>query len=331
MLPQQTTPRRRTSRVTLFVTVLLVCLLAVAWVQREAIYDWARLYNYQAPPAIAQLATDATMTDSARRMYYVNHPGLKDKSTFGDYCDSPTEQSVVLGCYKGGQRGIYLLDVSNAELAGIKQVTAAHEMLHAAYDRLSPSERTRIDRLLQDYYNNQLQDQTIKDTVDGYRKSEPDDLVNEMHSIFGTQVANLPTELEDYYKQYFSDRAKLVSYYNAYDKAFSGRQAKIKEYDNQLQAWKGQIDSLEKDLTSQESSLNAQRSALNAQRSRGDYEAYNSGVDSYNAAVVAFNADLAQLKRLVNSYNDMINQRNAIAFEEQQLMESLNTSKFQQQ
>lgn len=309
----------------------LVGVLLIGWWQRNALYDWTRLRGYTPGTEVAQLATDTTMTDYARHMYYVNRPDIKDRTVFSSYCNAAAEQAAVLGCYKGGQRGIYLLQVTHTELAGIKQVTAAHEMLHAAYERLSGDERKRVDGLLQNYYDHQLTDETIKQTVDAYRKTEPDALVNEMHSIFGTQVAALPTELNEYYQRYFSDRSKIISFYSAYQQAFTSRQNRIEQYDTQLDAWKTQISQLESDVKAQQAELQTRRDALNRSRSNGDAEAYNNGVDSFNAMVVSYNAKVSQLQNLISDYNQLVEKRNSIAFEERQLVNSLSSSGIQQQ
>ncbi len=303
--------------------LLLVIFAFALYTQRQYIYDQVKLYGYSPPVEISALATEASMTDNSRRVFYVNRPELKQRSNFSQFCSTGTEQTVVLGCYKAPQRGIYLLAVSNAELKGIEQVTAAHEMLHAEYDRLSKSERTRIDELLQDYYDTKLKDATIKKTIDGYRKTEPNDLVNEMHSIIGTQVANLPAEMEQYYSQYFKDRASVVNLYGLYEKAFSSRQDQIKTYDQVLTNQKNEIETLETTVTQQGESLQSQRSRLDRLQSSNDISAYNAGVDSYNAAANAYNASIRRLRAVVDSYNALVEKRNAIAFEEQSLVEAI--------
>jgi len=316
-------PKHRLLRSVSTILLLVLIGLAVVWWQRNWLYDQIRLYGYNPPAAIAQLADDAAMTDNARHLYYINRPELKARNLFSDFCPSGTEQTVVLGCYKGGQRGIYLLDVTNPELAGIKQVTAAHEMLHAAYQRLSKDDRTYIDGLLWDYYDKQLSNETLKQTIDEYKKTEPGELANEMHSIFATQVADLPTALNTYYQRYFKDRSKVIAFYAGYEKAFTSRQQQIKAYDTQLSDWKTQIDTLENALDDSSNVLASQRSELNQQKKSGNYEVYNAGVDSYNKAVNNHNALLERLKDLINRYNEVVKQRNAIAFEEQSLVQSL--------
>lgn len=314
---------RSSGRAALLTLGIGIGLLVTCWWQRQAIYDYIQLRGYNPSTVIVGLADSSTMTDSARRVFYVNKPQQEDRSTFASSCPSSTEQSVVLGCYIGGQRGIYLLRVDNQELTGIQQVTAAHEMLHAAYDRLSSNERTRIDGLLQQYYDTGLQDQSIKDTIDAYRKTEPNDIVNEMHSIIGTQASDLPKELEQYYARYFRNRGMLVGYYNGYEQAFTSRQQQIKDYDLQLADTKKSIDELEATTETGQQELQAQRNQLNQQRQSGDTAAYNAGVSDYNRAVNAYNASVRRLQTLVSTYNELVVRRNSIAFEERQLVESL--------
>ncbi|HEY1064097.1 MAG TPA: hypothetical protein VGE30_02240 [Candidatus Saccharimonadales bacterium] len=331
MNPKAVSKRQKAPLLTGISILVLAGVLLFGWLQREAIYDWWRLRGYTPAPEIAQMATDATMTDYATHMYYVNRPEFKDRKSFATFCSNGHEETVVLGCYKSGQQGIYLLQVSNAELAGIQQVTAAHEMLHAVYDRFSTEERKRIDKLLQDFYDNQLSDQTIKDTIDGYRKTEPDDLVNEMHSIIGTQVGSLPAELEKHYEKYFDDRSKLVAYYETYRHAFQSRQQQIKQADAQLDSLKQQIDQLEAEVKSEQAELNARRATLERHQANGNAEAYNAGVDGFNALVVRYNANVTRLQNLIAQHNQLVEERNAIAFEERQLVESLSSSGIERQ
>ncbi len=53
--------------------------------------------------------------------------------------------------------------------------------------------------------------------------------------------------------------------------------------------------------------------------------AYNSRVAHFNSLVRAYNSGLAQLRLEIASYNQKVAERNAIALEEQQLVEALDT------
>ena len=292
---------------------------------RWFLYDQWRMLGYQPPAAVAKMAYDAKFTPSALNVFYVNHPELSNKADFAKKCPAGSEKTAVLGCYHGNQRAIYVLDVNAPELEGIEEVTAAHELLHAQYDRLSSRERKKIDAQLQAVYDS-LTDQGVKDTVDAYRKSEPDALLNEMHSIFPTQLANLPPALETYYKRYFQDRQALAATFAKYNDAFVSRENKVKQADAQLAAWKAEMDTLEADLRQQQTALNRQRLSMQQLRASGSVGAYNAQVDSYNFQVSAYNNGVARLKQIINDYNDLVATRNNIALEEQALVKAISSA-----
>src|SRR5215475_3224989 len=127
--------------------VLLLLLLVSAealYSGRYAIQDWWRLRGYTPPSAVAQLATDDTMNTYTRHLFYLNKPQLPTTvNNFRKVCPEDLD-TIVLGCYHPDQNGIYIYAVQDPTLAGIQQVTAAHEVLHSVYGRLSGSERKQL-------------------------------------------------------------------------------------------------------------------------------------------------------------------------------------------
>lgn len=320
--------RKKRSGIGVLTTLLfLISILFLALWQRQAILDWYALRNYDPTPPISNLASAATMTDSARKVFYVNHPKLVGRSSFNKFCpDNGGEQTIVLGCYYSQQRGIYVFDIAEARLEGVEQVTAAHEMLHAAYDRLSDSERSRVDSLLEDYFKTKLTDKRIKEVIDSYRKTEPNDLVNEMHSIFGTEISSLPDELEEYYTRYFENRSRLVAYADAYQNEFISRRNQIASYDAELTNLKPEIDTLKSELEAQGASLERQQQELGTIAAAGNTDEFNSRVSRFNQQVEAYNSAVANLRSMVGQYNQIVDKRNEIALEEQELSEALDSS-----
>jgi chromosome segregation ATPase len=211
-------------------------------------------------------------------------------------------------------------------LSGVEQVTAAHEMLHAAYDRLSTADRQKIDQQLLDYYHNDLHDQRILDTIDAYKKTEPNDLVNEMHSIFGTEIAGLPPGLEQYYQRYFTNRQQVAAFAAQYQSAFTSKQAALTRLESQLDALKQQIQNTEADLKAKKADVDNRQSQLVAERDSGNTAAYNAGVAGYNSLVDAYNNEVDSLRGLVNTFNTLVNQHNALVLEQSQLRDELDAN-----
>ena len=295
--------------------VALLALPFVVYAKAQAITDWWQLRGYTPPVAVSSLATEDTMTPYAKHVFYVNHPQITSSVVaFRQEC-SENEQTIVLGCYHPNQDGIDIYAVQDSRLHGVQEVTAAHEMLHAAYDRLSTKDKNYIDGLLENYYKNDLHDQRIITTINAYKKTEPGQVVNEMHSIFGTEIANLPPALETYYAKYFSNRAAITTLAANYQGAFTSLQSQIDSYDRQLATLKQQITDEEQSLQSQLSQLNADRSQLDAEKSSGQTGQYNAGVPAFNAEVDAYNAGITKLQSDIASYNSQVGTRNSIAKE----------------
>ena len=302
-------------------SVAFLGVLVLGFVKRWDIYDTWRLHNYAAPAQFATIATETGMNDDTRRLLYVNHPALEEKNTFRDHC-AKGEKTIVLGCFVPFS-GIYVQNITDDRLKGVVEVTTAHETLHAAYQRLSPSEKKKVDGWLQEQFAT-LQDQRIKDTIEDYRKNG-DDVDNELHSILGTEVPNLIPQLEDYYKRYFTDRSKVVAYSQSYEDAFTSRKAQIAAYDNQLEELKKSIDAHNASLDTKETQLNASERQLQQLKRSNQVEAYNAAVPAYNAQVQDYNAEVATTRGLIDQYNAILKSLNAIVFEEQELVKAIDS------
>ncbi len=304
------------------VSLLLLCLAGGLWWQRNALFDAWRLRDYNAPTEVMRLADVTTMKPDTRRLFYVYRPSLESRSDFNSHC-SNAEKTIVLGCYIQHQ-GIYLYNVPDDRLKGVVEVTAAHELLHAEYDRLSSKDRQMVDKLTAQAAA-AITDPRFKETIDNYRKKDPSVVPNELHSILGTEVRNLSPELEAYYKRYFTNRGAIVTFADAYRQAFTQREQEVAATDAKLAELKKQIDGLNGSLESQQASLKQQFEAMQQQKRSGNISAYNAAVPGYNAAVAVFNATVNQQKQLVTEYNGLVEQRNNLAIEENELIKALDS------
>lgn len=306
--------------------VIVAWLIAAGLVYlfRQDLYDWWRLQDYQTPSSIITLARDDTMTGYATKLLKINHPKLLNSRSFSTLCPNKGgEKTIVLGCYHGNEAGIYLLKVSDPRLSGVEQVTAAHEMLHAAYDRLSKNDKANVNAMLLKYYRNDLKDPWIKSEIASYQKTEPGYVINEMHSVFGTEVAKLPKDLANYYSRYFTNRQKIVSYAKHYQTELISRQSQVSNADSQLKAMKSSISSLNTTIATKYTQIMAEQAELNQSLNKNDVNSYNNLVGSYDNLVDSYNLAVNQLKDQVNSYNQLVDQRNATALTEDQLYSEL--------
>lgn len=290
--------------------------------RQDDVVDWWILRGYDPPAAIEQLAIDTTMTDLGQRYFYVYQPELLGRDMFRQRC-TVAEKSIVLGCYVTRQ-GIYIFDVTDEQLTGIRQVTAAHEMLHVAYERLSADEQRRIDRLNLEVFD-QLEDERVKRTIDAYRQRDPAIVANELHSILPTEVRELTPELEAYYAQYFEDRLQVVAFAEQYADVFESARDRVDSLDQQLRDKRQEIDSLEANLDTQAAVLEQDRSRLNQLLADDDITAYNNGVDAFNRNVNIYNTLVNQLQELIDRYNALVAERNQAIVAYESLTESIDS------
>lgn len=304
--------------------LLVGTVLGVYWVvlHKQDVIDWWRLKDYQPSATVKALADATTMHGRGRDLFYVSSPQINERDDFNQNCTDTGEESLVLGCYHFQQ--IFIYNVSDERLNGVKEVTAAHEMLHAAYERLSGGDRAYVDGLLQARLN-LIKDERLSGLIDLYNQEEPGQLLNELHSILGTEFANLGPELEAYYKQYFVDRAKIVAFAQKYETTFTDSKNRIADYDKQLETLQSQVKENSTKLDQQKANIDAQAAQLDFLRSN-DPSAYNKAVPGYNAAVRAFNILVAQTRSLIEQYNELVQKRNNEVASQNDLLHSLDST-----
>ena len=189
---------------------------------------------------LVELLRAATMTAAARRIVASVNASVDDKSQFVDDCPvQETPDSLVFGCY--GRGTLRVLRVDRPDLAPMMVVSAAHEMLHGAYERLSRPERGKVDAAIEQAYA-AIDDPQLTDLVASYEITEPGERLNELHSILATQETTLPPVLERYYRRYFTDRHRIVTAYLSYDAVFRALDQQHTQLEERLGALDDQLE-----------------------------------------------------------------------------------------
>ncbi|OYW85152.1 hypothetical protein B7Z17_02840, partial [Candidatus Saccharibacteria bacterium 32-49-10] len=178
---------------------LLAILAAGLWlvVNQQTVSDYVAFSTYTPTTEVAQIATDSGMSDKGRFYFYSSHPQIADASAFNKYCERKEQNNPILGCYIYPDHKLYIYDVSEPGLAGIKDVTAAHEMLHAAYARLDQATKDWLSPRLEEAYS-RLKTDNLAKRMTYYASAEPGARENELHSILPTEFSDLGKDLNDY-------------------------------------------------------------------------------------------------------------------------------------
>lgn len=286
--------------------VSVLILLAALWLffNRQYIVDVATVWSYQPSSEIEAINKRINFTDNGRFYFYATKPEVATAETFNQDCPRQETNSPILGCYNMGR--VYIFDITNERLDGIEEVTAAHEMLHGVWDRQSESERDRLGALLMDVYERGASPE-LKERMAYYERTEPGEVINELHSILPTEVAVLSPELESYYAHYFKDRQIVVALHQQYSEVFNQLVSKADTLFAELQQLSTEIDTESTQYSQAVDQLSADINTFNSRAAGGGFN-----------SVAQFNSERAAL---VNRSNELDAWRSRIS----QKIETYNT------
>jgi len=208
----------------------IVALALVLFLHRQYITDQVSVWSYTPSSAISTISDAAALTPRGKFLFYATKPSIEGQAEFNLLCPRQEMGSPILGCYTSVGR-IYIYDIINEKLRGMEEVTAVHEMLHAAWARLSDTEQEKLGVELRAAYDKYASAE-LKNRMQYYERTEPGEFTNELHSILGTEVSNLGEPLESYYAKLFN-RAKVLSlheqYYGVYRELYGRADTLYKE------------------------------------------------------------------------------------------------------
>jgi len=320
--------RRRGPAIAAFIVVALIIAASItAYLQRENIRDLITVWNFESSAEIDGYIERATFTDRGAFLFKASVPRVASSSTVNDACSSHEEGVGVLGCYIPSSRSILLYDVTDERLDGIEEVVASHEVLHAAWDRMSQDERDAIAPLLEQAAATRSDDKDFTDRMAVYASLEPGQKLNELHSIIGTEVEEIPAALETYYEEFFHDRKALVALHVKSHGVF----VDIQERSEALVAELTELrEGIETDVAAYEAgydSLNRDIDGFNRRADNGEFSSagqFNAERDALLARQAALDASFASIKAREKIYDEKRVELEALNAQAAELNKGLN-------
>ncbi len=226
------------------------------------------------PADIAAVADRAFLTDHGREI--LTEVGAR--SAAGDDLRSSCERQdaaddhAVAGCYSGA--GIVVFIPIDARVADAAVTTLAHELLHAAFDRLGSGEVWRVKDQLHAAIERVPADDPVHQQIEWSVGDHEELRDTELFAYLGSQVwleGGFDPVLEAVYARFFTDRAALVAVGHRVTAAVDGL---IADYDNAV----AQLTEAETDAVTQRAQLDADRRGYELDRA-----SYQTDADRYNA------------------------------------------------
>lgn len=218
-----------------WVAIVVIVALSGMVLRQPAWWDFWSGLGYEPDATTAEIEDALELTGKGRRIFAATRPVVEQSAEFNEHCNSHNADVSLLGCYTDGK--IYVYEITAEQLTAANKVTAAHELLHAVWERMSGVERYQLESLLRAVYmDNQ---DWFDEELESY---DEDERLEEIYARAGTKLAEVPEELEEHYAKIFQNRAKIVAYYQAYEAPFKVLQKEIEDLEKKITATRDEIE-----------------------------------------------------------------------------------------
>lgn len=320
-LPQKTKQKKHYARW----IVLAICVAVVVTIvlNRAWIYDWYRGISYQPTAEMTEIRNKLELTGRGEFVFGAAQPELNTATDFNTNCRQDESEMAVLGCYTEGD--IYVYNITDAQLSGIRELTTAHELLHAVWARMSEAEQVELtEPLTRVFENNQ---ELLEQEIVPYDIKERQE---ELYVRAGTEIRNLPDALEKHYAEIFEKRSRIVDFYESYITVF-------REIKDRMEVLKAEMEALNSNISEKTEEYNRLANQLGA-----DIVSFNSCAEvagcfksesEFNirrSALVGRQTELEMLNdeinQLIDEYNTRVDEYNADVTESRKLQEMINSN-----
>lgn len=288
------------SKVRNLITFILSGLVVVAaiWIffNRQYTLDVVTNWTYEPSSAVSSIVDRTELTNEGKFIFFATRPEVLEQEAFNKSCPRQEAGSPILGCYTTEDR-IYMYNITDAKLDGMKEVTAAHEILHAVWQRTDEAERKRLGGVLKEAYE-KVTDDSLRTRMDYYERTEPGEFINELHAILGTEKANLGDELEAYYSKFF-DRDKVLALHDNYSKLYTTLSSRADVLFKDMETLGGTIDSKSELYNAAVAVFSKDIEAFNQKAANGGFSS-NAQFNSERAALMARSEQLEIDRQSIN-------------------------------
>ena len=300
-----------------------------AYLNRQRVVDQLRVWKFTPTAAISEQVHRTGMSGDGKFLYLASEPTIESKTNFNTVCSVVTADTSILGCYISRTQRSYIYRETDSRLDGTEELWAAHEMLRAAWDRMSPTQRASLRGPLATVLMASTDESiNLSGRIADVNRDDPTDREAELYAIVGTEVPIVGTTLERNYSQYFVSRdavTKLAAHARSYVVALK---LKVDALSTTISDLGRTIDKRVKTFNSSAHKLDSAISSFNSRaRTPGGFatlaqfnaerailisrqHALRATMSSINHQVDAFNANLKKLRGLSETAASLIKSLN---------------------
>ena len=310
------------------VSIVILAAAGFLLMNQQYVKDQITVWSYKPTSQITGIESRIDFTKKGQFNFYATQPEVDGSDKFNADCPRQEVGNPILGCYANGR--IYVYGFINTQLDGIAEVTAAHEMLHAVWERTSSADQDRIGKLLQAEYANLSGNTDLTDRMGYYQRTEPGQFVNELHSILGTEIGNLSPELETYYKQLFNNRQQIVDLHSKYNAVFKNLKSESGSLYATLTTLGASIETRSKQYAADSKQLSVDIESFNSRANSDDFSSINQFNKERSALLARTNVldvERASISADIDTYNTKYAQYQTVSTQIEALNKSIDSKK----
>lgn len=274
-----------------------------------AIQDYFAGMGYEPVAEMARIRDELGLSAEARRVFDATWPELDERGDFNRNCRSGEVDVAILGCYAGGR--IYVYDIVNEELDGVRELATAHELLHAMWERLGVREQAMLTEELEAVL---AENEWLAEELAIYEEGERE---SELYARVGTEVRELPERLLAHYAEMIAAREQVVAYYEGYIGVFRAVEERLAEIESELVKARAALDAevaeyerRAEQFAADVVSFNACAAVEGCLKSKWEGDSRRAALIQEQAALVArydeINAMVDEVNALIGEYNSNV-------------------------
>ncbi len=283
------------------IIVLGVLIYVATHLDYSAISDQISSIGYEPSQEILKTMSELKLTDEGERILRATRPEYQPADTFNNSCPNSEQGTAILGCYKDNR--IFVFDVADDELDGVRQSTLAHELLHAFWARLSTSEKEELQADLDAVAS---ADATVSEHMELY--TDTVSRYDELHSTIGTSVkpSAMTDKLRKHYERIFKDISIPSDYYAKYSEIFERDQKRLEEIKKEIDQKKLEAEALIAEYNKKNEQIGAEIADFNRRASDGSFTSL-AEFDREREQLVAKNREITNMYQQIRDTYDDIN------------------------
>lgn len=306
-------------------SLVIIASIFAAWrfVDFSLIFDNINAQGYDPSQELAEIVRNLRLTTRGERVFRGTRAELQDAEAFNNSCERSSEKLYLLGCYSHNQ--VFVYNIKDNDLPGIREATLAHELLHAIWSRMSSEEKEAIMPALDSVYE---KNEDLRNHLKLYSKTE---YYDELHSIVGSQISssNMPDVLKKHYAKYFTDPGIPANYYHQYSDKLATIEKRLTELEELMKKKKEDIEERAAKYSIANEQLSQDVLSFNSRNSRGmmtpeefdteraqlverqqamkeEYDAITEMRNDYNMYVAEYNKYVAFTSKVYDSMNSQL-------------------------